>query len=585
MLPTPSSGTELVLWLLGGIALLLWGMRMVRTGVQRGFGDRLRQLVGRWIAGRLQAAAAGLGITLFLQSSMATCLLVGSFAGRGVVPLSIALAVMLGADLGTALVAQVLSYDLTLAVPALIFLGLVIFLVSERRAFRNLGRILLGLGLLLLALRLIVGAAGLLQQSALAATVLGALAGEPLLAVLIAALFAWLTHSSLATILMLASLAMSGGGDSAAFPPELLLAFVLGANLGGAVAPYLASIGEPPAMRRVALGNLAFKAVGVIVALLLIPSVLVWLEPLSAGPDRLVVNFHTLFNLALVCVFLPLTGPAGALLERVLVAPAMADETAEEADCLEEEDLTTPKLALANASRAVLSMAGVLERMLEHCARAARENDSTLSARLSALDDVLDDTHERVKSYLSRLRAVPLEEEESRRATETLAFMANLEHAGDILDKMLADTLRRKAKRGLNFSPEGQGELDVLGQRVVGNLRLAMNVFVTSDVALARTLVAEKEVFSRLEREAAESHYERLGLGQVDSIETSAFHLDMLRDLKRVNSHFCAAAYPILDDAGALRRTRLKKARAPQPAAETPAPATRSEPSGVPDTA
>lgn len=569
MLAVPSSGTELLLWLMGGIALLLWGMRMVRTGVQRGFGDRLRRFVGRWIKGRVQAAGAGLGITLFLQSSMATCLLAGSFAGRGVVPLSIALAVMLGADVGTALVSQVLTFDLSLAVPILLFLGIVVFLGSQARGLRNLGRVLLGLGLLLLALRIIVGAAALLKTSPLAATVLGALAGEPLLAILVAALIAWMTHSSLATILLVASFAISGGSDGA-FPPALLFAFVLGANLGGAAAPCLASVGEPPAMRRVAFGNLAFKAIGVLVALPLIPFAVDWLAAYSATPARLVVDFHTLFNLCLALVFLPLTGIAAGLMERVLPDPVTPASPEDEADHLEEEDLATPKLALANAARSILAMSKILEQMLDHITRAASENDAALSAKLSPLDDVLDETHERVKRYLSRLRAVPLEEDESRRATETLSFMANLEHAGDILDKTLADTLRKKAKRGLNFSPEGQGELDALGQRVVDNLRLAMNVFVTQDVTLARTLLAEKEVFSRLEREAAESHYERLSLGQVDSIETSAFHLDVLRDLKRVNSHFCAAAYPILDDAGALRRTRLKKAKNPTAVSDNP---------------
>lgn len=592
MIDTTTSGTELLLWLLGGIALMLWGMRMVRTGVQRAFGGDLRHALGRLLRNRFQAALAGLGITLLLQSSMATCLLVGSFAGRGLLPLAIALAIMLGADVGTSLVAQLFTFDLSPAIPVLFIIGVVMFLSSQRRDIRSIGRSVLGLGLLLLALKIIVGAAAPLRDVPAAQSLLLALAGEPVLAILIAALIAWAMHSSLATILMLASLAGAGavgagavGGDGAvsgAPPAILLLALVLGANLGGALAPCFAGVGETLAMRRVAIGNLCFKLIGVVVVLALSSVFLDHVAILYEDPARAVVNLHTAFNLLLAVTFLPLVGPAAQALEKLRRDPVDEGTVFEGQDCLEESDLETPKLALANASREVLAMTSVLDTMLELSRDGLFRRDPSVLARFSELDDRLDDTHENVKLYLTRLRAVPLEDDESRRSTEILAYIANLEHAGDIVDKTLSDVIAKMTKRGVRFSSDGQDELDALSARVRRNLQLSMNVFITSDVALARRLLSEKESFGALEREAIENHYDRLRRGTVETIETSALHLDVLRDLKRINSHLCSAAYPILAEAGVLRGSRMKKVKNGA-ATANPDAAPNNEPPCVPN--
>lgn len=555
MLSPPASGTELLIWLLGGVALLLWGMRMVRTGIQRAFGDGLRRFLERWLRNRFQAAFGGLGITLLLQSSMATCLLVGGLASRGLLATSVALAVMLGADVGTALVAQVLAYDLTLAVPVLLFAGTAIFLSSEGRRRRSIGRAILGLGMLLLALKIIVGAAVFLESASAAVTILTALSGEPLVAVLVAAGLAWLMHSSLGAILFVAALA-----GAAALEQRLMFAFVLGANIGGTIAPYVASLGGSVEMRRVALGNAGFKVIGAIVAFAMLPLIFDPIGAFADDPGQFVVHLHIVFNLGLAIFFLPFVGLVGRFLDRWVGNDAAFDAMAPMMlDNLSESDLDSPKLALANASREVLTMSTVLREMLELVEAGIAEAEIINRERMSALDDRLDETHEKVKHYLTKLRAVPLEEDESRRSSEILAYMANLEHAGDIIEKTLEGTLREVAKRRLRFSDEGRRELVDMTQSVLSNLGLAMNVFVTSDMYLARDLVAEKEAISAFERAAAANHYDRLHGGLTETVETSAYHLDVLRDLKRVNSHLCSAAYPILDQAGVLRRTRLKK--------------------------
>ncbi|MDW3206841.1 MAG: Na/Pi cotransporter family protein [Alphaproteobacteria bacterium] len=549
-----TTGTEFLLWLLGGVALLLWGMRMVRTGVQRAFGDRLRTIGGRVIGNRFQAWGVGLAVTVLLQSSTATALLMSSLANRLAVPTAMALAVMLGADVGTTLVAQVFVLDISAGIPVLLFLGIVGFLALESRIHRNIARAVVGLGFLMLALNIITGQSAFIGESDIAALVIVALSQEPLLAVLAAAVCAWTMHSSLAAVLLIATLAAGGS-----MPVEAMVALVLGANLGGAVAPLIASLGGPVSARRVVVGNFTFKLTACVLALSALSPASAGIAALQIGPAQAVVLTHLAFNLGIALLFLPWVRSAAALLERTVKEPQSDEGVAlPVVSHLDETDLESPSRALNNAVRETLTLGGYVESMVTGAGTALRTNDRLLMDEAGAADDRVDAAYESVKAYVTRLRTVPLDPAESRRASDVLSFVTNLEHAGDIVESTLAGTVRKKAKRGLQFSQEGQEELDALIARVQANLRLAMNVFQSGDVDLARALLCEKEAFSQLEREAVERHYGRLEEGRSASIETSALHLDVLRDLRRINSHLSSAAYPILAEAGELRRTRLK---------------------------
>lgn len=551
---TATTGTEFLLWLLGGVALLLWGMRMVRTGVQRAFGDRLRVVGGRVMANRFQAWLVGVGVTVLLQSSTATGLLMSSLANRLAVPGAMALAVMLGADVGTTLVAQVFVLDISIAIPVLLFIGIVGFLALESRIHRNIARAIVGLGFLMLALKIITGQSAFIGNSDTATVVILALSREPLLAVLAAAICAWTMHSSLAAVLLIATLAAGG-----AMPVEAMVSLVVGANLGGAVAPLVASLGGPASARRVVVGNFAFKLTACVLTLAALGPATAGIGALQSGPAQSVVLTHLIFNLGIAVLFLPWVGSLAVILERTVKELAPEDGGAlPVASHLDEADLESPSRALNNAVRETLTLGGYVESMVTGAGTALRTNDRLLMEEAGAADDRVDTAYERIKAYMTRLRTVPLDPAESRRASDVLSFVTNLEHAGDIVVSTLAGTVRKKAKRGLQFSEEGQAELDTLIARVQANLRLAMNVFQSGDVDLARALLCEKEAFSQLEREAVERHYGRLEEGRSASIETSALHLDVLRDLRRINSHLSSAAYPILAEAGELRRTRLK---------------------------
>jgi phosphate:Na+ symporter len=546
------TGNTLLLTMLGAVALLLWGVRMVRTGMTRAFGPALRGLLGRASANRGTAFGAGVLVTALLQSSTATALLLASFAGRNLISLPIALAMILGADVGSTLVAQVFAFDIKWLWAGAMLGGVALFSAAEHERFRGSGRIAIGLGLMLLALQILGEVGGALRASPTVAVVLQAISAEPLIAVLTSALLTWLAHSSLAIVLFVMSLAATG-----AVEPQLALVLVIGANVGASLAPLAALADAPVAARRVPIGNLVARLSVAVPAIYLLPLVSPYLEVMSGGAARHVLVFHTAFNLVVAVVFLPLLAPLAALVRRILPEPAPQYDPAKPQN-LDSSALGSPPEALGCAMRETLAVGHIVLDMLRRSLMAIEGNDPRAVKDVEKMDDVVDSLHEAIKLYLIRASKADLTEGEARRYVEILTFNTNLEHIGDIIDRNLMELAAKKIRRGYTFSPEGLTEIRDFHGHVVDNMRLALNVFATRDVTLARRLLAEKTAMRARELEWADRHYARLKQGLSRSIETSAIHLDIIRDLKRVNSHLSSAAYPILEAAGELRESRLR---------------------------
>jgi phosphate:Na+ symporter len=538
--------------LLGAAALLLWGLRMVRTGVLRAYGGDLRRVLGRSMSNRFSALFSGLGIAMVLQSSTATALMAASFASRGLVHTAPALAIMLGADVGTTLVVQIFSFKLDWLSPLLILIGVIAFNTARSTRARDLGRTAVGLGLILLGLQLISATAEPMRQSEVLTMVLGALGDEPTIAILIAALLTVLSTSSLAIVLLIISLVAAG-------VVSLPLAFtlVLGANLGSAVTPLIATIGAEPEARRVPLGNLLFRLVGVVLLLPVLSLVTPYLALVEPEPVRQVANFHTAFNLALAVLFIGLTGPVARLCTRIFPDRLLPEETARPRH-LDPGALESPAVAIANAARETLRMGDIVEKMLRQSLDVFRNDDRKLLREVESRDDDIDGLHEAIKLYLTEVSRDAIDSRDSKRLIDVITFTTNLEHIGDIIDKSLMELAAKKIKNRLQFSDEGFREICDMHGRLIENLTLALNVFIAGDPKMARKLLEEKIVFRELERTASENHLARLRSGKKESIETSSLHLDVLRDLKRINSHLTSVAYPILDAAGELSRSRLK---------------------------
>ena len=544
------SATHVLINLIGEIALLLWGIHMVQSGVTRVFGTDLRAFLGQGLKTRFNAFLVGLGVTALLQSSTATALMAMSFTGAGAVELVPALAVMLGANVGTTLIVQVLSFDITLVFPLLIAAGVFSFRAGRGTRFQDIGRVVIGLGLMLLSLHLLAEAIRPSEHSQTVRDLLAAITREPALNIVIAAALTWAAHSSVVVVLAVISLATSG-----LLGPEATLAMVLGANVGSAINPLLAAGGDPVKLR-LPLGNLVTRLVGTAIALPFIDEIGRMLLRFGDDPGRLAANFHTGFNIVVAVLFIGLLPVMARMLVKLLKEGPASNDPAKPL-YLDHAALGTPTVALANAARETLRVVDIVERMLAGTQDALHGDDRHRVAEASRLDDVVDRLHEALQVYIAAIAREGLNEADARRLGEIQAFAINLEHIGDIIDKNVSELVAKRQRLKLKLSPEGLAEIDAMYAQLREHLRLAVAVFMSSDTGAARRLVAEKEQFRDLERVSTEKHFARVREGRVASIETSGLHLDLVRDLKRIEAHLAATAYPLLERTGALKSTRL----------------------------
>ncbi|MEO8757271.1 MAG: Na/Pi cotransporter family protein [Devosia sp.] len=541
--------TLAVLGLLGAIALFLWGTHMAQTGVQRALGPRLRRVLGLTLSNRVKAFFAGIGLTLLLQSSTATGLMAASFTAIGMVDLLPAMAVMLGANVGTALIVQVLAFDVAIVSPILVLCGFLMFRRSANSVVHDLGRALIGLGLMLLALHQMLGILAAVENATEFRAAIGIVAAVPALGFILAALAAWGVHSSVAIVLLIISLATNG-----ALPLDVAFIAVLGANLGTAINPLLEAGAATPEARRLPLGNLVNRVAGIAVALLVVGPLAKAVGPLLA-PAHAVAIFHLGFNLVLALVMLPLLQPGQKLLKRILPAQPSANPAAPL--YLDRSARETPLIALGGAAREALRLADVLEQMLHGARDALAKSDRRLIEETRSRDDVLDALNTAIKRYLTSIDAEALSEDDQRRLNQILSFSMNIEQAGDVIDRNLLPHVSKRLKRGL-INGESDADLTELMDRLVLNLRTAASLFMTDDARVARQLAEEKVTFRRAERDAVAAHFNVMRADRASAGMQSAIHLDLLRDMKLINSLIvAAAAYPVLDRAGELLPTRL----------------------------
>src|SRR5215218_10460973 len=540
-------GSLVLLDLMGGVALLLWGLHMVHSGILRAFGPDLRLLLAKALRNRFTAFGAGLGLTALLQSSTATALITSSFTSEGLVSLVPALAIMLGANVGTTLIVQILSFNIAAVAPVLFIIGLVAFRSGPRSRIKDVGRVFIGLGLMLLALHILLDSLTPAENAPGARIFMNAITGDPVLCILIGAVVTWVVHSSVASVLLIMSLAYAHFVS-----PFAALALVLGANLGSAINPiFEGARRDNPASYRLPLGNLVNRLAGI---LLVAP----FLQPIadlliSWQPDvaKATALFHIAFNVVTALLFIGLLDGMARLLKALLPERAKATDPLGPR-YLDESALETPALALADAARETLHMGDHVEVMLRKVMLAMMTNDRMLVDEVSRMDNSVDNLDGAIKLYVTKLTRGSLDEREGQRAMEIISFAINLEHMGDIIDKNLSELAMKKIKRRFQFSLEGAEELSAFHKRTMDSLRIAFGVFMSGDVNEARKLLAEKAALRNAELAATERHLDRLREGRPETIETTSLHLDVLRDLRPIHSHICSVAYPVLDAAGEL---------------------------------
>lgn len=541
--------TIVMINLFGAVALLLFGLAQVKDGVTRAFGAKLRSGLASGTRDGFRSFFSGLLATIALQSSTATALTVSSFVERDLIKPRMAQIVLLGANVGTAITAWIVARGIEWLSPLIILVGIVLYRSSSTNR-QGGGTALIGVGLMLLSLHLLSSATDPIRQSPALASFIALLDGAWPVALIFSAVLAFASSSSLAVVVLILSISATG-----ILSPGLIVVLVLGANLGGAIPPVVATLSGPASARRVTLGNLIVRSIGCLIMLPLAQYAADVLVRISPSPGKLPVDAHLLFNITLVIVAWPLSGLLSNLMARIIPNDAKPETGPR---YLDRSAMSTPVVALASATREVLGVGDLIEKMLMRTADAFERNDLALLKEIDALERQVDLIQQEVKIYLSELGRHGLSHEDSQRSIVIIDYAINLEHIGDIIEKGLFEQVTKKVSLGLKFSEDGFQEIKGLFHLTIDNLRVAQTILVTRDFNLARQLMEVKVSVRRLEKQSSERHLERLRDGRTDSIQTSTLHLDMLRDLKRINAHIISVAYPIMDESGLLIESRMK---------------------------
>ena len=534
--------------LLSAVALLIWGTHIVRTGILRVYGSNLRHVIGQNMSRRWLAFISGIVVTAMVQSSNATAMLVTSFVGQGLMALTPALATMLGADVGTALMARVLTFDLSWLSPLLIFVGVIFFLSRKQTRLGQMGRVSIGLGLIILALQLIVESAAPITQAQGVKVIFASLTGDILLDALVGALFAMISYSSLAAVLLTATLAGAG-----VISLPVAIGLVIGANIGSGVLAFLSTSMQNAAGRQVALGSLLYKLIGLLLIIPVLDPMVHWIDSLDFSPQEMVIGFHLLYNTVRCLILLPSVGPMARLCAWLLPERPELNGTAKPRH-LDPTALVTPSLALANAARETLRIGDLIDNMLEAMLDVLHGKQTAVTQEMRRLTDDVESLYSAIKLYLAQMPREDLSEQDSRRWAETIELAINLKLASDLIERMLRKVQQQKTSQRRSFSEVGLEELAGLHSQLISNLRLGLSVYLSSDKESARQLLREKRRFRAQERRLAHAHVSRLQRKIVQSIETSSLHLELIADMKRLNSLFCSSAYAVLEtsDTGAL---------------------------------
>jgi phosphate:Na+ symporter len=539
--------------ILGSVALLLWGLRMVRTGVMRSYGPVLKRWARRAEGKLIAPFISGLLVAVALQSSTATAMIAASFSAQNVMATATAFLIMLGADVGTALAVLVASQKITELVPILLIIGVSGFLSNQSSKVRGISRAFIGLGLILLSLSLIAGSAKVLTGHAEFVAILDILSSHAGLFVMIGLMMTYLAHSSLAIVLLTVGLVAAGS-----FDVEAGIYLVLGANIGSGLLPVVANWQSSKNARIPVTANLMIRAIGVLITYFCVELLI---EQLSRYiPTNMIpIGVHIVLNVAVAFV--------GLLTARIFLASAdriLPDDQVDSAQIgpkyLDENLLSSTGEALACAKREALFMADKTQEMLRGVNLVLKYDSDEKRKAISEMDDDVDRLYDAIKLYAAEILQKELTEDETKRAMDLLSFTANMEHIGDIIDTGLMGLAAKKIKQHSQFSKEGWAEIEELLEAVSNNFELAINTFISDDADLARQLVQTKPVVSELERNSIETHFQRLGSGHTDTLTTSSLHLDVLRDLKRINSHLTSVAYPVLLAAGEAPQTKWRRA-------------------------
>ncbi len=535
--------------------LLLFAVRLVRTGIERRFGALFQSILTRH-SNTFVAGGAGMVLATILQSSAAVTVLLTGFAAAGMVTFGLALAGVLGADLGAALVIQVLSYDLGWLQPVLLALGGWLYLKSDRANVRLIGRIVLGIAFILVSLQFLRDAVDPIRESAFLPAIAGYLESDYFSAFIVGAVLAFVMHSSVATILMCVTLVQVG-----AIPFAAGLSLVLGANLGSAFIPIWLTRDMTISARRIPWANLLLRGSAALVMLIVVNVTGAHEALMVAGAGQSLILAHIGFNLT---VFVLATGfvnwmerPMALLLPEPKVEANVMDQFTDALSPLSDPSASGANVAMSSVRHELLQMVTQVERMFRPVLDIYEQDDSDAISALWQQDERVNAQLTEIRRFVARMPRQNMSKAQIKAARGLVEYAIRLEAAGDVVSNRMTRTAQIKHTERTEFSAQGWKELTDLHAAILESFSLARHVLLVDDMDCARRLVLDKAEVKRLSRRSRKAHLKRLERGQTESFQSSDLHLETLRAMRDLHGHIAAVAYPILYKSGQVLETRL----------------------------
>lgn len=533
------------------IAILLWATRMVRKGLSRFLGSRLQAMITSATKNRLRAIFTGFTIAGMLQSSSVTGVMASDFARKGLLSVPMGICILLGADIGSTIIVQFLSFDVSFFAPIAFLIGFIIFKRSANTHTAELGRAFMGIGLIILSLQMMSSSMMPLRNDNFFLSSLNIINEKVFFAIIVIAFFTWLMHSSIAMVLIIMGLMVGGTIDI-----NSALIFVLGANIGAGFIPFILTIDSKTVARHIPLGSLIIRITVAVILIPFMPSITDYTIQYFGNTSFAVAMFHTLFNIVALILGLPFVNAIAKVCQKIM--PAKKSNKITSVKSLKTSDIKNPSVALSAAEKEVINQADYIEKMLQGIFDVIASNDLKPVKKIKVMEENVDVLYEEIKIFTTKITIEKMTSSESQRATNTITYTTNLEHVGDIIERNLIDIANKKVQNNVSFTKEGWRDIEKIHNLVMRQLRLSITVFMNGGVEDARQLLLGKKSMQKMESESQDAHFSRLRAGIDDSIKSSALHLDIVRDLKRINTHLSSIAYPILEKHGELNST-IKK--------------------------
>lgn len=512
-----------VFGLMGGMGLLLYGMNMLSGGLQKIAGANLRNILSSLTQNRLVGMIIGALVTVLFQSSTATAVILVGLASASVITLRQTLGVILGADIGTTVTAQLIALKVTEISLPIVGIGAAIIFFTKRDRYQRIGQVLAGFGMLFLGLKIMADTMYPLREEPVFLHLMMTIGDIPLLAILSAAVFTSLLFSSAAAVGIIMIFAIS---DMVSLHSAIYLLF--GANIGTTFTAILTSLGGNREAKRVAMAHFFFKVAGVLIFLPFVPQIKAFVQMLTPNVGFQVANVHTFFNIGIALIFIPFTNQMAQFLTWLVPDEKVEVDVDLKPRYLDTHLISTPSIAMGVASKEIGRVFDQVVAMVDGIRDLFEKNCPGELEKMKRAEDVVDELSTATKQYLAMVLRQPLSTPEFNRCMGLMHLCTDLEHIGDIIDKNVNRLAKKKIDHCCDFSVEGWEELTIMHARVCALTERTRDAFVQNDRETARQAIRLAPNIKRMERELRRMHLHRLAMGVQRTEETSAIHLDLI---------------------------------------------------------